>query len=189
MPVEGKPPFLPLRDFRLHEDPPDAVEVTGVAGGGGSTAERPRAPEPLSTDTSEGLVIPVPRDPVGSFTPGITVIEGTGFGPLGDGLGDFGGPVVVKGDVLDHPPRTRLQVAPDYPVRAKEAGLEGEVVVEFVVNEAGRVMSPLIASSSDSIFEEAALRAVLRWRFVPGTVKGTPVRFRMAVPLVFRLER
>lgn len=183
------PPVRPCDGFILvRDEDPVTVESTG-ANGGGSSGERPSGLEPPTVEPRDGIVIDVPREPVTHFKPGVTVIEGTGRGLLGDGVVGVGGPMVVKRDALDHAPRTRLQVPPEYPSRAKESGLDGEVVVEFVVNEAGRVMSPIIASSSDSIFDEAAIRAVLRWRFEPGTVSGRPVRFRMAVPIVFRLER
>jgi protein TonB len=42
--------------------------------------------------------------------------------------------------------------------------------------------------SSDRIFEEAALRAVARWKFEPGRRDGRIVRFKMSVPIVFRLD-
>ena len=66
--------------------------------------------------------------------------------------------------------------------------MRGKVVVEFLVDEAGRVLNPHIVSSSDVIFEEPTLRAVEKWRFAPGTRHGTPVRFRMSVPVTFDLN-
>lgn len=49
------------------------------------------------------------------------------------------------------------------------------------------VVNPFVVSSTDHRFEEASLRAVSKWRFEPGKHHGRVVRFRMSVPLVFRL--
>lgn len=95
---------------------------------------------------------------------------------------------VLPRDMLDNEPRTRTRVAPQYPTQARSLGLTGEVIVEFVVDENGHVRNPRVVRSSDTVFEAATLRAVERWRFEPGKKNGKPVRFRMAVPVVFNLE-
>ncbi|MEO5961553.1 MAG: energy transducer TonB, partial [Opitutaceae bacterium] len=64
----------------------------------------------------------------------------------------------------------------------------GEVLVNFMVDEAGRVSEARVVRSSDSVFEEPTLRAVSKWRFEPGRVHGDLVRFRMSVPVVFSLK-
>lgn len=96
-------------------------------------------------------------------------------------------PVIAR-NMLDNEPRTRARVAPNYPAEARSAGITGEVIVEFIVDENGRVRHPRVVRSSDSVFEAATLRAVERWRFEPGKKNGKPVRFRMAVPVVFNLD-
>ena len=47
---------------------------------------------------------------------------------------------------------------------------------------------PRVVSSSDRVFEENALRAVAKWQFEPGRRNGQVVRFRMSVPIVFKLN-
>ena len=64
----------------------------------------------------------------------------------------------------------------------------GTVKVVFVVDEEGRVQYPLVSSSSDPVFEQAALEAVRQWRFEPGRRDGKPVATRMRVPLTFPKE-
>jgi outer membrane biosynthesis protein TonB len=49
-------------------------------------------------------------------------------------------------------------------------------------------MNPYVISRTDPLFEEAALRAVGHWRFAPGRHHGRVVRFKMAVPIVFRMN-
>lgn len=98
---------------------------------------------------------------------------------------DRDGIVSVSG--LDNPPNARVRVSPDYPFGPRNEGLEGEVMVQFIVDERGFVVNPFVVSSTDRRFEESSLRAVSKWRFEPGKHGGRVVRFRMSVPLVFRL--
>jgi protein TonB len=90
--------------------------------------------------------------------------------------------------MLDRIPRTVAQPAPDYPLALRQAGVEGEVVIEFDVDTTGRVITARVAQGGLPEFEQAALRAVLRWRFEPGRRDGRIVPFRMAVPIGFRVS-
>lgn len=85
---------------------------------------------------------------------------------------------------LDSKPRAIFQQSPvmDAALRKKAPAL---VRVVFVVDERGRVESPLVQEASDPAFERAALAAVKQWKFEPGKRKGEPVRFRMRVPITF----
>jgi protein TonB len=90
--------------------------------------------------------------------------------------------------LLDNAPSVRVQQRPMYPYNAKNERLEGKVVVEFIVDYDGRVLNPRVVSSSNSIFEEPTVQAVGKWRFEPGRRDGRNVRFRMMVPVEFRLD-
>jgi protein TonB len=119
---------------------------------------------------------------------GITVIPpGTIGVPTGieAGLARVGGTARLID--LDGVPRATVQGAPVYPGEARRTGMSGEVLVEFLVDESGVVHDPRVIRASAAVFEEAALRAVARWRFEPGRRHGTVVRFRMSVPIVFSL--
>jgi len=61
-------------------------------------------------------------------------------------------------------------------------------MVEFTVDEMGRVINPHVTSSTHSEFEAPTLRAVQTWRFEPGKHLGRVVRFRMSVPVQFSLN-
>lgn len=119
---------------------------------------------------------------------GITSIPISWPGLSGTGPIIAGPPSLPSFKDLDNPPRTRVQIPPDYPHAARAGGLDGEVTVEFLVDEGGRVLEPRAVASTDRMFEEPAVRAVSKWRFVPGTIHGIPVRFRMAAPIVFKLN-
>lgn len=65
------------------------------------------------------------------------------------------------------------QIQPVYPSRALARGLEGFVIVEFDVSENGTVINPRVLGSQPSgIFDQAALRAIERWKYNPKVVNG-----------------
>ena len=111
--------------------------------------------------------------------------------PFGDPNGkegaDYGEVGVDWATNLDNTPRTRSQVGPTYPASERKAGITGEVLVEFIVDESGRVTNPRVIRSSSAAFETSTLRAVAKWRFEPGIKNGRAVRFRMMVPVSFNL--
>jgi periplasmic protein TonB len=81
-----------------------------------------------------------------------------------------------------------VQVAPRYPPRAAERGMEGYVVLEFVVTRQGTVRDPVVIESSSSLFDRAAMDAVQRFRYRPRVIDGEPVevpgvRFRITFEL------
>ncbi len=80
-----------------------------------------------------------------------------------------------------------LQERVVYPPLAREAGIEGQVVVQFVVNEQGRVEDATVLRTPDDMLSEAALEAVRGSTFRPGQQRGAAVKVRFAVPITFRL--
>jgi protein TonB len=76
----------------------------------------------------------------------------------------------------------------DYPEMAKKAGVEGRVIVQFVVDEEGNVLDPQVVRGLGAGLDEEALRAVQEAKFTPGKQRGQPVRVRMSLPITFRLR-
>jgi protein TonB len=149
------------------------------------TVPRPDVRPEIASDPR--IVLPPANVPVVA-TEGWPSVKVARFAwPPGDVVGPGRAGLVTGGD-LDRSPQTRFQAAPLYPAEARREGRSGTVTVEFVVDESGTVVTPRVASSSDRVFEEAALRAVARWRFEPGRRHGQVVRFRMAVPIHFSLN-
>ena len=113
--------------------------------------------------------------------------DSIGFpGRSGTDVGGASG--VISTDLLDNAPRARFQAAPIYPFEAKRTGTQGEVHVEFVVDERGCVTDPRVVRSSNRMFDEATLRAVAKWQFEPGRRHGAAIKFRMTVPVMFNLN-
>ena len=77
-----------------------------------------------------------------------------------------------------------------YPAEAWKKGIQGRVIVQFVVDENGNAIEPNIMRSADSSLNEEALRIIKtlpRWK--PGTLKGKAVGVELTVPVTFRLDR
>ena len=86
---------------------------------------------------------------------------------------DIGGPSgmnIAEGDYLPI-----VRVAPVYPARALSRGLEGYVDMQFTVTPTGTVADPVVMFSTSSLFDRAAIRAVLKFKYKPRVVDGVPV--------------
>jgi len=74
-----------------------------------------------------------------------------------------------------------------YPEIAKKAGVEGRVIVQFVVDESGAVVDPFVVRGIGAGCDEEAIKAVQQARFTPGKQRGKAVRVKMSLPVTFRL--
>jgi TonB family protein len=74
-----------------------------------------------------------------------------------------------------------------YPELARKAGIEGRIIVQFVVDEAGRVQQPRIVRGLGAGLDAEALRVVRQVRFTPGHQRGEAVQVKMSLPITFRL--
>jgi TonB family protein len=80
-----------------------------------------------------------------------------------------------------------LREAIQYPAGAKEAGIEGRVFVQFVVDENGDAINLEVTRSVHEALDRAALEAVEQMQFEPGKQRGMPVKVQMALPVTFKL--
>ena len=90
---------------------------------------------------------------------------------------------------VDEPPQPIVQVQPEYPEVARKAGLEGRVIVAAIVDENGNVIQATIHSSTNPIFNEAALEAAKKMKFKPARQKDIPVKVKVLIPFVFKLRK
>ena len=102
-------------------------------------------------------------------------------------------PVSVSGqiydvDQLDVKPKLVLPVQPTFPHEMAQAGISGEVVVEFLIDAAGKIADARAVSSSRSEFEASAIAAVKRWKFDPGRKGGQMVNTKATQLIEYRLE-
>ncbi len=81
-----------------------------------------------------------------------------------------------------------LQKQIEYPEMARKAGIEGRVIIQFIVNEKGQVEDPRVIRGIGGGCDKEALRVVKQAEFEPGRQRGKPVRVQYSLPIVFRLQ-
>jgi protein TonB len=81
-----------------------------------------------------------------------------------------------------------VRVTPDYPQRAARHGIEGWVQIQFTVTTTGAVRDPVVVGAAPKgEFEDAALKAIARWRYNPRIDGGVAVE-RVGLQTVIRFE-
>jgi protein TonB len=81
-----------------------------------------------------------------------------------------------------------VRINPDYPPRALSRGLEGWVQVQFTITATGTVKDPVVVNAEPrNIFDDAALKAIARWRYNPKVESGTAVE-RVGVQTIIRFQ-
>jgi len=99
-------------------------------------------------------------------------------------IGGPGGMNVAEGDYLPI-----VRVAPIYPARALSRGIEGYVDMSFTVTAAGTVKDAIVLYSSSGLFERAATRAVLKFKYKPRVTDGIPVEVSgVKTRITFKIE-
>lgn len=85
--------------------------------------------------------------------------------------------------------RTYLNQNTRYPAVAQENGVQGRVVVSFVVGKDGHISDVTVLRSVDPSLDKEAIRVIRNMpRWTPGKQGGEPVRVRYNVPVSFRLN-
>ena len=76
-----------------------------------------------------------------------------------------------------------------YPKEAQERGIQGRVIVQFVVNKDGSISEECVVRSVDSQLDAEAIRIIRSMpNWTPGKQRGEPVRVRFTLPVTFRLN-
>jgi len=156
------PPPVPIAIPDRIPDPPAPTDVPFVA---------PPAAAPGLAPGSEPGVVP-------GFSPAPGVPLALPSSPL-------------EARVVDEPPVMLAHPEPRYPGILQQAGIDGHVVLEAVVDTLGRVEpgSLRIISSAHALFAEEARQVLLGSRFRPGRMAGRAVRVRVQVPVAFAIRR
>ena len=96
----------------------------------------------------------------------------------------------VKFVAFDKPPIPIIAPKPYYPEIAKEAGIEGTVVIQFFVDTKGNVTETLILKSGppNTGLDEAALEAVKRSKWKPAQQRDKKVGVWQTIPIKFTLN-
>jgi protein TonB len=142
--------------------------------------------------TPEPAVRPIPSwqlppglTGVGRFDPSL-LSTASGAGPVTLGQPPRPpGPVRVGGNI--QPPARTVYVTPSYPLFARTARIEGDVVLDATIDEKGVVTNVTVRRSIPAL-DQAAIEAVSRWRYAPTRLNGVPVAVVMQVTVVFRMR-
>lgn len=171
-----------------------------ITGGGGAMNLRPAVRidfTPLRHDTATESKRDKVDRPKPQQVPEMPDMSRTSF-DAGDNTANFnmnvqsdismGGITVSGGSDRDVIPLVRIN--PEYPRRAQARGIEGWVQFEFTITPAGTVKDvKVIDAEPKGIFEDAATKAILRWKYNPKVEEGRAVERRgIRVVLRFDLE-
>ncbi|EAR59508.1 energy transducer TonB [Neptuniibacter caesariensis] len=160
-------------ELRKRELPPEPEDIV--------PQQQPKMPQ-LQQQVSAMVNSPMPTVNVPDIDVGVQVA-------LSPSLNNLAVPVPEL--AFDANPTALTQVPPSYPQRALRRKLEGSVMVEFLVTEAGTVKPgsiKVVKSTPPGVFDKAVIRAIQRWRFKTRTVDGKPVPFKARQELEFKLE-
>ncbi len=81
-----------------------------------------------------------------------------------------------------------VRFPPEYPMSANRSGIEGYVLLRFIVTEQGTVADPeIISSEPPGVFDRAAMRSVLRWKYQPQLANGRPISVVSYTRVTFQL--
>ena len=173
--LPAEPPPMPRQTRMAAEAPthPDAAPLE---------APPTITPEPVRPPTDVGEIAP------GSVVPGVI---------FGDGAGDRSATVTPPPPL---PPRTPVRVggaivaptkihdvAPEYPRMARDAKIQGVVIIQATIGVDGRVVDAEVLRPMPFL-GEAALAAVRQWRFTTPQLNGEPIAVIMTVTVHFRLD-
>lgn len=76
----------------------------------------------------------------------------------------------------------------EYPREAVRQGVEGRVFVQFVVDESGTPVDPVILRDIGAGCGEAAVEAIKKIKFTPGKQNGTAVKVKFSLPVSFEIK-
>lgn len=163
--------------------------------------QQPQIPisQPIVTPPAVGTPKPIPDEQATEEVTLATQKELADINPISKGTSDTVVINVDPGDYLpsegefvpvQEMPQIIKNVIPEYPERAKNAGVEGQVVVAILVDKEGKVREVKLVKSSgaNAGFEEAALDAAKQMIFKPAIQNNKPVAVWTYQPFNFKLK-
>jgi len=75
-----------------------------------------------------------------------------------------------------------------YPEDAKNAGIEGKVVIRALIGKDGVPTNIKVVYSDNTILDSAAIKAILKTKFSPATINNQPTTAWVTIPVVFKLS-
>jgi periplasmic protein TonB len=180
---DDEPPPTPVTPTDRELQEPNAV------------AAQPPPPPPPPPPTTQAQATPLPRiEPRPSERPGRARVEGgVPGGVVGGVVGGVSdapapppsGPIRVGGAIRE--PMKLHNVTPVYPDIAKQARVQGIVILEVTIGPDGTVGDVKILRGIP-LLDQAAIDAVKQWRYTATLLNGVPVPVLMTVTVNFKLS-
>jgi periplasmic protein TonB len=140
--------------------------------------EQPQAPKPTSVPVAAANEAEVEA----------TTIQSTELREVVARTEETDIPIVAFWKVEVKPQPTNIPV-PDYPPMARNAGIEGQTLVEALVDIDGSIREArVLKSSGNSSLDQAAVSAARNARFTPAKQRDQPVRVWVSIPFRFSLQ-
>ena len=135
------------------------------------------APLPNVGGSLSGIVVEMPEYSPGGVT---EVSESI--------LGDLDKDIVMTEESVDKKPVVRTRTL-EYPERAKQRDIEGNVVVSVLIGKDGRVKNmKILESNPPGVFDEAVKQSIPQWTFDPAQYKNRNVKVWATIPIDFSLQ-
>ena len=149
----------------------DSAPTTGVVGGviGG-----------VPGGTPGGVIGGVPGGVSGGVVGGVGGASTVAAGPQSPRIYKVGGDVSA--------PKVLHKVDPEYTKEARDAKIEGTVVVQTEIHTDGRAHNTSVVRSLDRGLDRNAIDAISQWEFDPGKRDGKPVTVTATIEVNFRLN-
>ncbi|NOY07452.1 MAG: TonB family protein [Spirochaetes bacterium] len=107
------------------------------------------------------------------------------------GIPDSGTPkkkIFIPFYKVDKRPEFLYKAKLQYPLRAKQLGVEGTVILEADIDGKGKIVNVRIVKKAGFGFDEAAVDMIKMSEFTPAYSNGKPVPVRMRFTILFKLE-
>jgi len=146
--------------------------------------EKPEPPPKAENVTTAEKLNVIPGADLSVLAPSVS------YSGVGGGVGGLGAAqlAVAGGSDRDCVPQVRIQ--PDYPIQARQRGIEGWVDVQFKVGADGSIRNPVaVGADPKQLFDRAAIQAVKGWKYSPKIEDGRSVECgTKKVRIRFKLE-
>jgi len=188
--------LLPRRIFLPMPEGQPSVAPTHGSGHAGTIS--PVAPLLVNRGSSNHFTYSTPHEGNESEPPSFSIVSGSGGGPDGV-LNPLSGEIVrpvLHPAAIAHPPRVSVmmqgnllhRVEPEYPAIAKQAGIQGTVVIKAFISRTGAIERTELLSGPP-LLAHAALEAVRQWRYRPYYLNNEPVEVETQITVNFVLNR
>lgn len=93
----------------------------------------------------------------------------------------------IEVSAVDEKPKLIKEIKPVYPIIARQARVEGIVVIQTFIDEEGQVYIAKVIQSVP-LLDQAAIDAVRQWKYSPAILNGKPVKVQADITITFRLK-